>query len=248
MPMPYFMRTKIIAISAVTFTVTLFITISSPKTAIDTAAMTVGNFTSDGKYLVVNTYADIVLPTMQPFPTLNLDRLPVIHTPVSTSSPQPDSTHSPTPRPSQTSRPSSTPASSTTISPGSSYTDQVIDLVNKERSKSNLQPLTKNSQLSTSAQSYAQYMADKNFFSHTGPDGSTFISRNKAAGYYPYRYLGENIAAGQKTPSDVISAWMGSSGHRANILKAEYREIGVGYVSKSGTDYGTYWAQEFGTK
>ncbi len=55
-----------------------------------------------------------------------------------------------------------------------------------------------------------------------------------------YRYAGENIAMGQKTPEEVVNAWMNSEGHRANILNPNYNTIGVGYVSQ-----GNYWTQEF---
>jgi len=55
-----------------------------------------------------------------------------------------------------------------------------------------------------------------------------------------YRYAGENIAYGQRTPQAVVNAWMNSSGHRANILNANYTQIGVGYVAD-----GNYWTQMF---
>ena len=55
-----------------------------------------------------------------------------------------------------------------------------------------------------------------------------------------YRAAGENIAMGYSTPEAVINAWMNSSGHRANILNANYTTIGVGYVAD-----GNYWTQEF---
>ena len=55
-----------------------------------------------------------------------------------------------------------------------------------------------------------------------------------------YRTAGENIAMGYRTPQEVVNAWMNSSGHRANILNASYKRIGVGYVSQ-----GNYWTQMF---
>lgn len=58
-----------------------------------------------------------------------------------------------------------------------------------------------------------------------------------------YKSAGENIAAGQRTPDEVMQAWMNSSGHRANILNAKYTELGVGYYK--GGSYGVYWVQEF---
>jgi uncharacterized protein YkwD len=231
------MSHKIISAAVVVTTITLFSIASQPKTAVGTAAMTVGNFGTD-----------FVMPTLRPFPTLNIESRirPIVSTnPQSTSTPKPSVSSTPKASTQATTKPTITPQSITT---NNSYTDQVISLVNTERSKAGLGSVSKNGQLTNSAQGYAQYMADANFFAHEGPNGSTFITRNKDAGYYPYHYLGENIAAGQRTPQEVMTAWMNSSGHRANILKPEYKEIGVGYTSKSGTTYGTYWAQEFGAK
>jgi uncharacterized protein YkwD len=59
---------------------------------------------------------------------------------------------------------------------------------------------------------------------------------------------GENIAAGYSTPESVVAGWMASSGHRANILNAGYRDLGVGIVQKSGSRYGYYWVQDFGAR
>ncbi len=53
------------------------------------------------------------------------------------------------------------------------------------------------------------------------------------------------IAAGQRTPQDVVAAWMGSSGHRANILNCALTQIGVGHAT--GGSYGHYWTQNFAT-
>lgn len=58
-----------------------------------------------------------------------------------------------------------------------------------------------------------------------------------------YTYAGENIAAGQQTPQDVMNSWMNSPGHRSNILNPNYTTIGVGFAK--GGAYGTYWTQQF---
>jgi uncharacterized protein YkwD len=63
------------------------------------------------------------------------------------------------------------------------------------------------------------------------------------AGSYPW---GENIAAGQSTPQAVVNAWMSSAGHCANIMKASYTAIGVGYAFGASSTYGHYWTQNFG--
>ena len=86
-------------------------------------------------------------------------------------------------------------------------------------------------------------MARRRYFSHTTPDGITFAQRIRAQGYTGSR-IGENIAAGYPTASAVMTAWMKSPGHRANILNCRYTVIGVG--SAIGGPYGYYWTQDFG--
>ena len=58
-----------------------------------------------------------------------------------------------------------------------------------------------------------------------------------------YTSAGENIAAGQRTPEEVMNSWMNSSGHRANILNKNFDTIGIGFYE--GGSYGTYWTQLF---
>ena len=85
-------------------------------------------------------------------------------------------------------------------------------------------------------------MAVNRYFSHQSPTyGSPFDMLKKFG--VSYRSAGENIAAGQRTPQEVMNAWMNSSGHRANILNKNYTELGVGYYK--GGSYGHYWVQTF---
>jgi uncharacterized protein YkwD len=87
-------------------------------------------------------------------------------------------------------------------------------------------------------------MATNDYFSHTAPDGSTFVDRAVAAGYPRNEAGGENIAMGYRTAADVMDGWMDSEGHRANILNCDFAAIGVGLARDSG---GTpYWTQVFG--
>jgi uncharacterized protein YkwD len=125
---------------------------------------------------------------------------------------------------------------------------QVVALVNEQRSAVGLPPLVVNDTLTDEAQQYADYMADANFFSHYGPDGSNVQSRAEAAGYTTWTFLGENLAAGQDTPDRVVKAWMNSPTHRDNILSPDAAEVGVGHVYASGTRYGNYWALELGKR
>lgn len=121
--------------------------------------------------------------------------------------------------------------------------NEVIKLVNVERSKRGLAPLTANWQLSRVARYKSMDMKNKGYFSHYSPTyGSPFdMMKNFGLRFYS---AGENIAMGQRTPQEVMTAWMNSPGHRANILKADFKEIGVG-VAKNGT---IYWTQMFMTR
>lgn len=128
----------------------------------------------------------------------------------------------------------------------SQFAQQVVDITNEERSKAGCPPVGTSPQLTEAAQGHSEDMALNDFVSHTGSNGSQFWERIDATGYQ-YSSAGENIAAGYHTPEAVMDGWMGSSGHRANILNCNYQEIGVGYYlleSDTGVvNYGYYWAQ-----
>ena len=119
---------------------------------------------------------------------------------------------------------------------------EVLNLVNKERKANGLKPLTLNKELSNVANIKSRDMIEKGYFDHTSPTyGSPFDMMKKFN--ISYNTAGENIAMGQKTPSEVMNSWMNSSGHRANILNSTYTELGVGIQKDSN---GTiYWAQMF---
>lgn len=119
---------------------------------------------------------------------------------------------------------------------------QVLELVNQERAKNGIAALTLNNDLTHIANMKATDMKDKNYFSHNSPTYGTPFEMLQQFGV-KYSYAGENIAAGQKTPEQVMNDWMNSSGHRANILNKNYTQLGVGYVQ--GGEYGTYWVQLF---
>lgn len=118
--------------------------------------------------------------------------------------------------------------------------NEVIRLVNVERTKRGLAPLTANWELSRVARYKSMDMKNKGYFSHTSPTYGSPFQMMQHFGIV-YRTAGENIAMGQRTPQEVMNAWMNSPGHRANILKPDYKEIGVG-VAKDGT---IYWTQMF---
>lgn len=120
------------------------------------------------------------------------------------------------------------------IGPG----NDVIALVNQQRASNGLGPLMSDPVLDYAAQSWANYLLATGTFQHSSSDWRD--SMISGAGW---RYSGENIAAGYTTASSVMAGWMGSAGHRANILGSSYVGIGVGYVQ--GGPWGTYWVQIF---
>lgn len=117
---------------------------------------------------------------------------------------------------------------------------QVAKLVNEERAKAGLHPLVFDTAVASAAQIRAKEITAS--FSHTRPDGRKFssvLTDNRIR----FTGAGENIAWGQKTPEQVMEAWMNSDGHRANILNAKYTKIGVGqYRDAAGRNY---WVQLF---
>lgn len=121
-----------------------------------------------------------------------------------------------------------------------SFAEQVVDLVNIERTKAGLSPLTINKTVESAALVRAREIETS--FSHTRPDGTSFTSVLKEHGV-SYMRAGENIAWGQKTPEIVVNGWMNSPSHRANILNASFNTIGVGhYQNPKGVNY---WTQLF---
>ncbi|MBG0857538.1 TerD family protein [Streptomyces spinoverrucosus] len=119
----------------------------------------------------------------------------------------------------------------------------VIDLTNRERTRAGLPPLSSDPALARAAQAHSADMVARDFYSHTAPDGSQPWDRAAAAGS-TRRSIGENIACGQRSPAEVVTGWMNSPGHRANILKPGFTHIGIGFAG--GGRAGTYWTQLFG--
>lgn len=119
---------------------------------------------------------------------------------------------------------------------------KVVELVNKVRVQNGLQPLTNNWQLERVARYKSADMLNKNYFSHISPTyGSPFTMMQNFG--IQFSSAGENIAMGQRTPEEVMNAWMNSPGHKANILSPTYTQIGVG-MAKDGKGK-IYWTQMF---
>ncbi|QED48278.1 CAP domain-containing protein [Cytobacillus dafuensis] len=129
----------------------------------------------------------------------------------------------------------STPASSSV----SAYEQKVVDLTNQERAKNGLPALQLDVNLSKVARTKSMDMKTKGYFDHNSPTYGSPFDMMKQFGI-TYSSAGENIAMGQRTPEEVVNAWMNSEGHRKNILNPSFTNIGVGYVAD-----GNYWTQQF---
>ncbi|MDC6154787.1 CAP domain-containing protein [Bacillus albus] len=124
----------------------------------------------------------------------------------------------------------------------SEFEQRVVELTNAERTKQGLPALKIDTELSKVARIKSEDMQKNNYFDHNSPTyGSPFDMMKKFG--ISYTSAGENIAQGQRTPEEVVQAWMNSAGHRANILNNGFTHIGVGYVES-----GNYWTQQFITK
>jgi uncharacterized YkwD family protein len=172
---------------------------------------------------------------------------PIAKAPVDYSVPQqnqpvPQQTQ-PTPKQQQTGQVPQQPAQTQKNAPAtgtiSQYVQQVIDLTNVQRSKNGLPALKADTQLSSVAQKKALDMQQNNYFSHTSPTYGSPFDMMRDFGV-TYKSAGENIAQGQRTPQEVVTAWMNSEGHRKNILSSNFTNIGVGFE-----DSGKHWSQMF---
>jgi uncharacterized protein YkwD len=122
--------------------------------------------------------------------------------------------------------------------------------------------LTWDDRLGNAAYEHSNDMAQSDTFSHTGSGtasditaveqdlgrGSKFRERIENNGYVGFRAIGENIAAGYESAQEVVEAWLASDHHCANLMNPKFTEVGMAKVEKSGTEYGSYWTQEFGTQ
>jgi uncharacterized protein YkwD len=112
--------------------------------------------------------------------------------------------------------------------------ESITCLVNDRRNEHGVRPVRENARLRHAAVNHSQAMVSNSFFSHTAPNGSSFIDRIESAGYMRGARLwlvGENLVWGTaelSTPANLVKAWMESPAHRANLLRGRFREIGVG--------------------
>jgi uncharacterized protein YkwD len=134
----------------------------------------------------------------------------------------------------------------------------VLCLINRERAQNGEAPLKLNEQLEAAAEEHSQELISDDYFAHISPSGETPVDRIRTTGYIPNStdgyVIGENLAWGTydlATPQAIVSAWIASPEHLANILEAQYTETGIGVAPAvpaslaDGAPGGTY-AQEFG--
>lgn len=171
------------------------------------------------------------VPTVVPLPPPLPDPVGPLPTP---GTPEPATTEPTTPEPTTT-----TPEPTTDPDPEPSATDAVVAATNTERLEAGCDALRPDRRLAAAAQGHSEDMAENGYFSHTGLDGSSFDERIRDEGHPAPG--AENIARGQDGAAEVVAGWMGSPGHRRNILNCEFVGIGVGFDPR-----GNYWTQEFG--
>jgi uncharacterized protein YkwD len=158
-----------------------------------------------------------------------------------TRTPAPSSTAGAPRRPPST-RPTTSPAprpGGGSSAPATGVTAEVTRLTNIERAKAGCGALRVDARLAAAAQAHSKDMVDRDYFSHTSPDGKGPGDRAAAAGYQ--RWSGENIAAGYPTAAAVVQGWMNSPGHKANIVNCQSKATGVGYDARRNM-----WTQMFG--
>lgn len=152
------------------------------------------------------------------------------------------------------------PCTNTTITPDAANLELVrsvlLCLHNQIRAQAGLPTLKDNAKLRKAATGHSNDMVNDGFFDHTSPNGDTFVDRILDAGYAKRNdawTIGENLAWGTgelSTPQAIMDAWMNSAGHKANILKKSYKEVGISVrlgVPSDGTVGATVTA-DFGAK
>ena len=124
----------------------------------------------------------------------------------------------------------------------SEYATEVTNIVNQYRTEAGLAPLNLSPSLCEAAEVRAAELLSS--FSHTRPNGQECFSALDGLGI-PYGYAGENIAAGQKSPSEVMNSWINSPGHKKNIMNPNFTNIGIACYYDASAPYSYYWVQVF---
>ena len=133
-----------------------------------------------------------------------------------------------------------------------SWQDQMLQSLNSMRAQKSLKPLEMCKPLTRAAQKYARTMAQQDFLSHTGKDGSSFGERIQSAGYdwtnsRSGSSVAENIAAGQNSVVEVMKGWKNSTSHYKNMTNTKFTHVGFGMSVNQKSKYKKYWVQNFGS-
>lgn len=142
--------------------------------------------------------------------------------------------------------------SSVSTSVAVSWQDQMLQSLNTMRAQKSLKPLEMCKPLTRAAQKYARTMAQQDFLSHTGKDGSSFGERIQSAGYdwknsNTGSSVAENIAAGQNSVVEVMKGWKNSTSHYKNMTNTKFTHVGFGMSVNQKSKYKKYWVQNFGS-
>jgi uncharacterized protein YkwD len=125
-----------------------------------------------------------------------------------------------------------TAAPPATVPASSTFAESVVAAMNRERAARGLVPLQLEPILSLAAEDRVEDMLAKRYFEHVSPDGVSPFSWVQARGYR-YRLIGENLALGYRGSESVVTGWMNSRGHRENILKSGFNEVGIAVADTS---------------
>jgi uncharacterized protein YkwD len=165
-------------------------------------------------------------------------------TATATETPLPTFTSTPRPpKPTNTPIPAGGNTSSGCDGGNTSIESSVLSKINYERANAGIPPLSSSSALTSAARTHSQNMANGNFFSHTGQDGTSPFDRMRSAGF-SYSAASENIFAGEgmyNSAGSAVGAWMNSEPHRINMLNSTYTYAGVGYWCNPNSEYGAYF-------
>jgi uncharacterized protein YkwD len=120
--------------------------------------------------------------------------------------------------------------------------ESILCLVNEERAAAGVGPVSRNAKLEQAALAHSNDMVSNGFFAHTSPAGVGFLQRVTSTGYTSGAsswIAGENLAWGSgslSTPAEIVRGWMESPAHRDNLLRGQFREIGIGVVRGTPED------------
>ncbi|HXC10872.1 MAG TPA: CAP domain-containing protein [Steroidobacteraceae bacterium] len=146
------------------------------------------------------------------------------------------------------------PVSMPTAADAVAVSRRILELVNAARAAGRrcgakyfapAAPLTLEASLTRAALAHSEEMARYSAFDHRGHDGSTPAQRVERAGYGVHRIVGENIAAGAMSPTEVTDGWLASPAHCENIMDGRFTQIGIAYAASANPEVGLYWTQDF---